>query len=502
MSTREDIEANRLAEWLDGNRDSTLSEEVAPAIYAIRPDWSPEPSVSIEDVLSRVHAGPFAQTSDEKHDDLPSEDDDFVPNLFAVSKRSTSPNTTLDDVFNRVQTGPFAEVATNDVANELVELTVDDPSTSAANNNRWWASPWLGMGVAVALVLIILLPNNFEAPQQEESIFAPSFESEEPPIEEVEAGGYLERTVPKSVERTSSAAKPLPSKTVFKERLDELDSNTGAMPNAPVEPSGSEPTRMVESRPTSTAVTTKSEPIPEMKKEADAEAKSLEPVNDDAFDVDFSASEGANAPMDMDDGQQFNDVVARKEFVEEEEAAEEMVPAIEVEDVAVDAVELSAAQMPASRTQSVEESVQTRDGVVGGMLSSRRSRGAKKSKAMAPAAEAMPASSDEMSIESSVESLPSMLSNSEQSTLRTADVESVVGMCDVQNPTKSLDVLWFASLNRGRNDAISLLNRSADYDHGDLRYLKRNWIRLSQLYAEQGNNQRAQHYQQMADALP
>jgi hypothetical protein len=308
--------------------------------------------------------------------------------------------------------------------------------------------------------------------------------------------------VPKTVERTSSAAKPLPSKTVFKERSDELDSNAGAMPNAPVEPSVSEPTRMVESRPTSTAVTTKSEPIPEMKKEADAEAKPLEPVNDDAFDVDFSASEGSNAPMDMDDGQQLNDVVARKEFVEEEEAAEEMVPAIEVEDVAVDAVELSAAQMPASRTQSVEESVQTRDGVVGGMLSNRRSRGAKKSKAMAPAAEAMPASSDEMSIESSVESLPSMLSNSEQSTLRTADVESVVGMCDVQNPTKSLDVLWFASLNRGRNDAISLLIRSADYDHGDSRYLKRNWIRLSQLYAEQGNNQRAQHYQQMADALP
>lgn len=502
MSTREDIEAKRLAEWLDGNRDSMLSEEVAPAIYAIRPDWSPEPSMSIDDVLSRVHTGPFAQYSEENHDDLPSDEDDFVSNLFAVSKSPTSPNTTLDDVLKRVQTGPFVEIAPNEVV-ESTKSAVRDP-IPAANNNRWWASSWLGVGVAVALVLIILLPNKFEAPQQAESIFAPSFEAdeEEPPLEEVDAGRYLERTVPKTVERTSAVAKPSPSKTVLKDRLDELDSNTGDMPNEPVEPSVSEPMRTVESKPSSTAMTTKSEPTPEMKKEADAEAEPIEPVNDDAFDVDFSASAGSNVPMDMDDGQRFNDVVARKEFVEEEEVAEEMAPAIKAEDVAVDAVELSVAQVPASRTQSVEEVVQTREGVVGGVLSNRRSRGAKKSKAMAPAAEAVPSTSDEDSVVTNIESLPSMLSTSEQSALRAGDVESVVGRCDVQNPTKSLDVLWFASLTRNSNDATSLLTRSADYDHGDPRYLKRNWIRLSQIYAEQGNNQRAQYYQQMADALP
>ena len=47
MSTPEDIEAKKLAEWLDDPTDSglPLSDDVAPTIYAIRPDLAPESSV-------------------------------------------------------------------------------------------------------------------------------------------------------------------------------------------------------------------------------------------------------------------------------------------------------------------------------------------------------------------------------------------------------------------------------------------------------------------------
>ena len=174
----------------------------------------------------------------------------------------------------------------------------------------------------------------------------------------------------------------------------------------------------------------------------------------------------------------------------------------EVEDMALDTVELSAARAPAVRTQSVEEVSQSREGLVGGVLSNRRSRAAKKSKAMAPVAEAIPAAVEETPVPSGVEPLPNSLSASEQSTLSTSDIESILRMGDDLSPTKSLEVLWFASFNRDPDDAIVLLLRSADYAHGDRRYLKRNWMRLSQLYAGQGNVQRAQYYQEMADALP
>ena len=93
------------------------------------------------------------------------------------------------------------------------------------------------MGVAAALVLVILLPSNFEAPQQEESIFT-IFEAEEPPLEDVDAGEYLERTMPKTAPKKASS-----SKTILKERGDDVDSNEATIP---VELSESKPNRTLE----------------------------------------------------------------------------------------------------------------------------------------------------------------------------------------------------------------------------------------------------------------
>ena len=489
MSTLEDIEATKLAEWLDDPTDSgvPLSDDIAPAIYAIRPDLAPESRLSLDDILERVQTGPFSTQSSEDLEDVSRDEEEFVRNLFAISKSSESPKTTLDDVLTRVQTGPFVD----DTPTDGDGRTIQSLTTPVANNNRWWTSPWFGMGVAAALVLVILLPSNFEAPQQEESIFT-IFEAEEPPLEDVDAGEYLERTMPKTAPKKASS-----SKTVLKERGDDVDSNEATIP---VELSESKPTRTLEATSTSKGLNAQSEAVPEMKKEAEFSSSTIVSSNDYVSETDVLVSEGLDAPVDVDEEPHFDDATP-KEYVEEVSVAD-MEPTIEFEGFAMDASELSRMQAPSARTQSVEEVVQSREGVVDGILSSRRLRGSKKSKAKAPVEEAIPVMAEEEDQVSAIQSLPDTLSELEKSTLNTADTESIIGMCDPQNPTKSLDILWFASLPRESSDAIALLLRSSQYDYGDTRYLKRNWMRLSQIYATQGNVQRAQYYQQMADALP
>ena len=172
-----------------------------------------------------------------------------------------------------------------------------------------------------------------------------------------------------------------------------------------------------------------SEAVPEMKKEAEFSSQPLYLPMTMSLRL-MSVSEGLDAPADVDEEPYFDDAATPKEYVEEEVSVADMEPTIEFEGFAMDASELSRMQAPSARTQSMEEVVQSRQGVVDGILSSRRLRGSKKSKAKAPVEEAIPVMAEEEDQVSAIQSLPDTLSELEKSTLNTADTESIIGMCD------------------------------------------------------------------------
>ena len=108
MTTTEIIEAEHLARWIDGERDTLPNEECTVALWAMRPDLAPGPKVSLEDVLSKVTSGPFYETKDVLmgFEDVGS--DDFVDAIFAQSRATVSRKLSLQNVWERVESGPFA----------------------------------------------------------------------------------------------------------------------------------------------------------------------------------------------------------------------------------------------------------------------------------------------------------------------------------------------------------------------------------------------------------
>ena len=105
MTTPEIIEAQQLARWIDGERDTLPNEECAVALWAMRPDLAPGPKVSVEDVLSKV-------TSDHSSKQRCFEDFEECRKMI-LSMRSLhnlaqpSAKMSLQDVLERVESGPF-----------------------------------------------------------------------------------------------------------------------------------------------------------------------------------------------------------------------------------------------------------------------------------------------------------------------------------------------------------------------------------------------------------
>ena len=105
-------------------------------------------------------------------------------------------------------------------------------------------------------------------------------------------------------------------------------------------------------------------------------------------------------------------------------------------------------------------------------------------------------------MDSSVQ-LPFVLSAEEQSIIQTLRTPTeLLVLCKSSKPTASLDILWLGSMNLSRVEGIELLKVSGEYDHGDSRYLKRNWLRLAMLLRESGDPNLAGYYEQLASVLP
>ena len=82
------------------------------------------------------------------------------------------------------------------------------------------------------------------------------------------------------------------------------------------------------------------------------------------------------------------------------------------------------------------------------------------------------------------------------------NIAKVLEMCNSSKPTESLEILWYASQLTEIEQSIVILEYSANYDHGDSLYLKRNWLLLIQNLKSNGQEGRAQYFQDLVEALP
>ena len=138
-------EEQKLAEWLEGNHNHPVDNDILEAVFILRPDLAPDPLVNLDEIIKSVRKGPFC-TQDFVED--AQEDQKFVESIFSTSE--SMPAVTIDDVLQSISSGPLVPEEKADETNVVIR--------------PWWKQPGVGIAAAAAVALIILLPTNFEGP--------------------------------------------------------------------------------------------------------------------------------------------------------------------------------------------------------------------------------------------------------------------------------------------------------------------------------------------------
>ena len=484
MTTSETIQAESLARWIDGDRDMLPNAECSVALWAMRPDLAPNPRVTLDDILSRVKSGPFVETEQGVED---SYEDDFVEAIFARARDSVQTKVSLNDVLTKVESGPFAQIESNTVRQRPLEAR-----SPTANNNRWWSSPVFAGGLAAVLVLFILIPTKFKSTVSEDSMFVMSVEIEEElPAEDMDAnivskqeegfGKSSKLEVQRAPQRNKTSNQrvelevPSPAKS-FNSQIPEVlkESMVIEEVDEPVDPPSPVSNEIEEGEPTNSF--------------------SAEPdfVENDVYDL---VGKSVGSETDVlngynDDVEGFGDL--EDEFVEYKELLSAETQAVVEGGGAVPSVEVSA-----DSTRGVMDRKSRTKGT-------RQTRGAlfqKTEGVESVAEESVSVANSE--VEAVSTQLPSVLTVEQQRLVRQAtNAPSVFALCDNRQPTQALEILWTASRRLPTSDAITVLKQSSSYDHGDIRYLKRNWLRLSSLLFQTGQEEEGVKYQQQASSLP
>jgi len=556
MTTSEAIEADILARWIDGNRETLPSEESLVAVWVMRPDLAPSPRVSLDDVLSRVNTGPLSENvSVSDGEAVQVSEDDFVEAIFAQSRSSTDLSVSLEDVLSRVVSGPLSTTVIESV--EGVQETESIPQS--ANNNRWWSAPWVAGGLAAALVLFTLLPSQFEAPVSDDSIFAPALEAEEAlPAEDVEARvqpstskkfAPRKEMAPQQVLQTVEEQKPLMDVSSKSEVIEPKKSKRAVEPQAPKAKRAEDIAPLSEEKAIVTGATfgVNRPSVPKTVQEKAERAefdigvtnssagvilKSDSAYNDLGGNMDQSetneyiGSTGNNATVGGSDefeelsiaqgavslskAQDDNDLMEAEALDEEHAEPEADVMPVSLEDTVVDAgvikeveeledMVVSRTALDAVTTESiVKESTKLprrkKDRPSAGLFAKQQAP----SVAEAPMDEAAP-----VEIVETEAQLPSVLTLEQRQAVKQAQsVAAVLALCSTSKPTESLEILWLASRFASPTDAIVLLRESSTYDNGDGRYLKRNWLLLARLLRQTNQAAEATKYEQRALSLP
>jgi hypothetical protein len=179
----ENLNAQILAQWLEGAPDGTVPEsldpEVVETIFALRPEYAPAPSVTIEAVLASLSDGPLVDPAigEALRRWLEAGPGTAPPDLLPIGiveafyalrpEMAPAPSLGIEDILNSVTEGPFA--AEPQTA-ELIELA--PPSHRAASplpsethppetprswaRRRWWTGPSLTVAAVAATTLFFV----------------------------------------------------------------------------------------------------------------------------------------------------------------------------------------------------------------------------------------------------------------------------------------------------------------------------------------------------------
>jgi hypothetical protein len=164
--------------------DDDLDDDVAEALFAIRPDLAPPPTVRIEDILATLDEAPrLARALDRA---APAPASAAAEGIFAIRPDlAPAPTVQLDDILARVTSGPLAAPV------------AAIPHTEAANQpvrrpRNWFAALLLAGGGGTAALLAaaatLLLVIRFDSAESAAPPFAPPA-AEAPTVAGVSEGG-------------------------------------------------------------------------------------------------------------------------------------------------------------------------------------------------------------------------------------------------------------------------------------------------------------------------
>jgi hypothetical protein len=229
----EDIAAAALQRWLESRKGrglppppDELDADVVEAIYALRPDLAPEPTVTIDEILATLdQAEPLAKWLDDEAEAPDALDDDVAEAIYALQPdRAPGPRVSIDDILGRVTAGPLAQAAATPAGSEerLAEVVpfpsrpvalpepanVAPPSFAGGpfgqkrdegrRNTRWL--PWVvgsgafGAVAAAALVALTVLPTaQMSAPDAQMAAPAAPAREEVAANEDGEAAPMMEK---------------------------------------------------------------------------------------------------------------------------------------------------------------------------------------------------------------------------------------------------------------------------------------------------------------------
>ena len=161
----EQEKAARFAAWLDAGEGAPLPEELDEDVLAtallLRPDMSPVPRVSLNDILAGVREGPFAcEPAATEGGDAPVTEASVV-DLGAWKAAHPTARSTWNTT-DEAPCGDAEAVTEVSLPAEIVPFTpvqvTEAPTPDAARRRPWWARAGFGIALAAAAAGVLVLP--------------------------------------------------------------------------------------------------------------------------------------------------------------------------------------------------------------------------------------------------------------------------------------------------------------------------------------------------------
>ena len=497
LATPEEHEAARsLVNWLEGDRDQDVDTDILEAIYVLSPENCPEPRVGLEQIISSVEFGPFGTKVEA---DGSVDDAEYLRELLSHS--APVPQTSLEMILAQVEAGPFAEEAQFEAEERLEEELPDN----VVRPRAWWQRTEIAVASAAALALLILIPSNFEIPEQEMAAAALDQElSEEKSLAEDAqvVGQKVQRakrssTVDVSVSLEKPFTKEAKALEVQKPSLKPKRQEAQFQTNTPAVLVEKKLKRTDELMTSSLVVRAKDEVnVGEMNKleilaKSDSEKKGLQEqvtgppiIDSEILDIEEIIVADADFADEMDEAileSTSKRLLDRKrqDFTSEVSGSQSSPSTKESLSENEDPVSVMAAETYEKR--SIANTVEFFDQTV-------------------------PEASEEevydMGNEARIQQIVELLSATEKQEIQKLRTSAeIVNYAQKFSATKSLAILWQGAMNRDNSFAIELLKYSIQFPSGQKKYLQRNYQLLISLLAQEGQDSEAEVYRQKLDSL-